>query len=176
MQSRRRSSGTRYLSWSVLLLLAAVLAAPPAQALLPSLIIPLTGNGHKGGQQKQIEHLEQQWRTALLAGDEATMASLLADSYIGIGPDGTIFSKTEELQARAAGRDHLETLKVEERKIRIYGTTAVVTSKVRIQGVYSGQPLLGEYRYTRVWSLAQGQWRIVSFEANRVHDSSARRH
>ncbi len=136
--------------------------------------IPLTGPLHKSGQQKQIEQLEQQWRTALLADDQATMAALLADSYIGIGPDGTIFTKAEELQGRASGRDHLEKIKVEDQKTRVYGTTAVVTSKVRIQGVYSGQPLLGEYRYTRVWSLTHGQWTIVSFEANRVHDASAR--
>ncbi len=129
---------------------------------------------HGGDQHRQIEQLEQQWRAALLGNDSTAMASMLADSYVGIGPDGTISSKGEELQARASGQQHLERLDIEDRKIRIYGATAVVTSKVRLQGVYSGQPLLGEYRYTRVWTLAHGQWHIVSFEANRVHDASAR--
>ena len=177
METERRSSGipsmvrtTPRRAFYCLLLL--VCSAMAAQGMT---LIPLTG-GHKGDQQKQIEHLEQQWRSAVLAGDEATMTTLLADSYIGIGPDGTIFSKTDEVQARISGRDHLEKLKVEDQKVRIYGTTAVVTSKVRIQGIYSGQPLLGEYRYTRVWSHTGGQWNIVSFEANRVHDSSARSH
>jgi ketosteroid isomerase-like protein len=155
----------------ILLLLCGLLAAGSAHAI----IVPLTGGGQKGVYHKQIERLERQWGMAVLAGDNATMASMLADSYVGIGPSGTIASKGEELGARASGQEHLEKLDVEDRNIRIYGTTAVVTSKVRIEGMYSGQPVLGEYRYTRVWSLERGQWRIVSFEANRVHDSTARR-
>lgn len=131
---------------------------------------------HKGDQQKQVEQLEQQWQTAILAGDTAGVGALLADSYVGIGPDGTISTKTEDLQARSTGQQHIEKLNVEDRKIRMYGTTAVVTSKVRLQGTYFGQPLLGEYRYTRVWTFDHGQWHIVSFEASRIHDVSARSH
>ncbi len=137
--------------------------------------IPLAPDAKRGAVHRDIEQLEQQWRDAILSKDPSAEAALLADSYVGIGPDGTIASKSEELQARANGQEHLEKYEVEERKIRIYGSTAVVTSKVRIQGMYSGQPILGEYRYTRVWSLSHGQWRIVSFEASRIHDSSARR-
>ena len=137
--------------------------------------MPLAG-GAKGQQQKQVAGLETQWRVALLAGDNATLSALLADDYVGIGPDGTIMSKAEELQARASGQEHLERLELEEGKVPIYGTTPVVISKARVQGVYFGEPLLGEYRYTRVWNLTRGQWHIVSFEANRVHDSTERSH
>ena len=142
--------------------------ASPAHAILPPI------GGSKAQLQKQIGRLEQQWRLAALANDTATLSALLADSYVGIGPDGTISGKAEELQARTSGMARLQELEVLDRKIRIYGTTAVVTSKVRIQGVYWGQALLGEYRYTRVWSLTRAQWRVVSFEANRVHDVDAR--
>ena len=148
-------------------LLGARLAASPMLGLVP---LP----GGKGSPQKQIDQLEQRWQTALLANDTPTLSSLLGDSYVGIGPDGTIASKPEELSARASGKDRVEALNVLDRKIRMYGTTAVVTSKVRVQGIYSGEPLLGEYRYTRVWSLGHGQWHIVSFEANRIHDADAR--
>ncbi len=157
---------------SALLLLAAGVGVGAAAR---ANIIPLKRGGRGSAIHKHIEELERRWRSAVLANDADAEAALLAESYVGIGPAGTISSKNEELQARAAGQERLQKYVVEERKIRIYGTTAVVTSKVRIQGVYAGQPLLGDYRYTRVWSLAHGQWRIVSFEANRVHDSSARR-
>lgn len=160
----------RTASWGAVLLLCALASAPPAR----SAIIPTGDGGAKGAMHKQVEQLEGQWRTAALASDAAAMAGMLDDSYVGIGPDGTIVNKTEELQARASGADRIVRLEVQDRKIRLYGTTAVVTSRVHLQGVYSGQPLLGVYRYTRVWTLARGQWRIVSFEANRVHDASAR--
>ncbi len=136
----------------------------------------LPGSEPKGAAHKEVEHLEQEWRSAILAGDTAAMGAMMADSYIGIGPDGTIATKPQTLELRADGKERLDQLQLLDRKIRLYGTTAVVTSRVRLQGVYSGEPLMGEYRYTRVWSFSHGQWRIVSFEANRIHDASARSH
>ena len=172
LPSRHPGTFMRQTRPSVVLVLGCLLlAACPARAVW----LPLGPDVNKGAVHRQIEQLEQQWRAAVLSEGSQAEAALLADSYVGIGPDGTISSKSEELEARANGREHLDKYDVEDRKIRGYGSTAVVTSKVRIQGIYSGQPLLGEYRYTRVWSLSHGQWRIVSFEAGRIHDSSARR-
>lgn len=137
--------------------------------------VNLAGGGGHGAESKQINHLEDQWRAAILAADTAVISSMLADDFVGIGPNGTISTKAEDLAARSSGQQTYTRLEQEDRKIRIFGTTAVVTSKVKVEGTYSGMPLLGEYRYTRVWNLAHGQWHIVSFEANRIHDSTARR-
>ena len=141
-----------------------------------AMVLPLPlGNGQKNLEKRQVAKMEHQWRTALLGGDVAALGALISDTYVGIGPNGTIFNKAEELQSTASGENRFQRLQLEERKIRIYGTTAVVTSKVLVQGTYANQPVLGEYRYTRVWSLENGHWRVVSFEANRVDDSTARR-
>ncbi|WP_158615348.1 nuclear transport factor 2 family protein [Acidipila sp. EB88] len=162
--------GTRGASLAMTAVIVAMLcSACPAQ------VVHLPIGKNKGAEHKQIEQLESQWREAALAGDTATLSTMLAESYVGIGPDGTIASKTEDLQARTSGLEHFKTLKIEEEKIRIYGTTAVVTSKVHAEGIYAGQAVSGEYRYTRVWNLSHGQWHIVSFEANRAHDASERR-
>ncbi len=164
-------SPKRYHGKGTVLLLIALLCTAATHAMR----IPVPGTGHKDPSQKQIESLEKQWQTALLAGDSPTMAALLSESYVAIGPDGTMESKSDELQARLGGQQSIKQLNVMDRKIRIYGGTAVVTSKVQIQGMYRGKPIQGEYRYTRVWTLARGQWHIVNFEANMVHDASERR-
>lgn len=171
MRLLARRCGNQSVGWAFSACLLCLFAAFPAFAILP-----LTGGGSKAQLQKQVGRLEQQWRLAVLAGDTASMSALLAESYIGIGPDGMIYGKSQELQARSSGAEHLQELDVLDRKIRIYGTTAVVTSRVHVQGIYSGQALLGEFRYTRVWSLSHAQWHVVSFEANRVHDVDARSH
>ncbi len=157
-------------------LLLLLLSASLLGASLLALPIPLKPKGPNGAIHKQIEQLEQQWHTALLAEDNAAIANMLGESYIGIGPDGTIASRAEELQARNSGKQRTGKLDVEDEKIRIYGTTAVVTSKVRVEGLYAGEPITGEYRYTRVWSLTRGQWHIVSFEASRINDAAARKY
>ena len=117
---------------------------------------------------KTISALEDEWHTAALSNDVAAVDRLLAEDYVGIGPDGTIASKADELAARRSGLRKLTQLDVVERKIRVYGTTAVVTSRAVVSGMYDSMPLHGEFRYTRVYNLSRGQWRIVSFEASPI--------
>jgi hypothetical protein len=44
----------------------------------------------------------------------------------------------------------------------------VVTSKADLVGKNGDRDISGRFRYTRVYSNRDGQWRIVSFEASRI--------
>ncbi len=46
---------------------------------------------------KQVEALEEQWRKAQLAGDVATMESMLSDDFIGISMSGQVNTKAQQL-------------------------------------------------------------------------------
>jgi ketosteroid isomerase-like protein len=117
----------------------------------------------------EIDHLEELWRSAVLKDDTAAMSSLLAEDYIGITPTGTVQTKDEALANLRSGRMHFTTLEISDRKVRFYGSAAIVTSTADVQGTTPEGNLSGSYRYTRVYAQdAQGVWRIVSFEANRV--------
>ena len=62
-------------------------------------------------------------------------------------------------------------LDLTDRKVRFYGSTAVVTSLAEIQASTPDGQVSGNYRYTRVYVRdPQGAWKIVSFEANRVRE------
>jgi ketosteroid isomerase-like protein len=46
-----------------------------------------------------------------------------------------------------------------------------VTSLAEVQGTTAEGDISGSYRYTRVYVRdAQGEWKIVSFEASRIRD------
>lgn len=118
----------------------------------------------------QVERLEESWRTAMMAGDIDTLSHLLADDYIAISANGTLESKEQALAALKAGNLHLTSMEISDRKIRFYGSTAVVTSLSGIEGHNAEGPVSGEFRYTRVYVRnAQGEWKIVSFEISRIH-------
>jgi ketosteroid isomerase-like protein len=123
---------------------------------------------------KEIEALEMQWRQAQLSNDVSAMDRLLADDYIGISSSGTIETKTEALALRRAGTLHITSLDLNDVKVRIYGDTAVVTSSADLKGTNGARDISGEYRYTRVYNRRYGQWKIVSFEASRIHDLNER--
>lgn len=119
----------------------------------------------------QIEKLENSWRTALLHGNSSAMDALMADDYMAITPTGILESKEQELANLRSGRVRFASIELTDRKIRLYGTTALVTSRAEVKGSRPEGDISGSYRYTRVWVKdARGVWRIVSFEANKIKE------
>jgi ketosteroid isomerase-like protein len=120
----------------------------------------------------EIDHLEEHWREALLSGNVAAMDALLADDYMAITANGTLQSKDETLANMRKGSLHIKSIEISDRKVRFYGTTALVTSRAEVSGTTPDGNLEGSYRYTRVYVRdAGGVWRIVSFEASRIRDT-----
>jgi ketosteroid isomerase-like protein len=147
-------------------LLCASAVALPAPGFLPK------REGHVV--HKQIEALEMQWRQAQVDNDIKVISNLLADDYVGITANGTIETKSQTIAQHKAGTIRVTALDLDDLKVRLYGDTAVVTSKADLQGVNGQSDISGKYRYTRVYNLRLGQWKIVSFEASRMNDEDAR--
>jgi ketosteroid isomerase-like protein len=123
---------------------------------------------------KEIEALEYEWQHAVVANNVSEMDHLLADDYIGITSNGTIETKAQQLAQSRAGTVRITKLDLSDLHIRVYGDTAVVTSQANLVGTNGTADISGRYRYTRVYNLRMGHWRIVSFEASRMHDFDAR--
>jgi len=120
---------------------------------------------------RQIDQLEEAWRQAVLNSNAAAMEKLLADDYLAITASGTLQTKDQALASMRAGHMHFTTLDISDRKVRFYGTTALVTSLAEVQGATEDGELSGSYRYTRVYARdAQGAWKAVSFEASRIRE------
>jgi ketosteroid isomerase-like protein len=143
----------------------------PARALTLPALLPKR-EGHTV--HKQIEALEMEWRQAQVDNNIKVIDNLLADDYVGITANGTIETKAQALAQRKAGTVRITTLDLDDLKIRLYGDTAVVTSKADVQGVNGQSNISGKYSYTRVYNRRLGQWKIVSFEASRINDADAR--
>ena len=132
--------------------------------------------GQKHEIRHEIDHLEEAWRDAILKQDFTAMGTLLADDYMAITAYGTLQTKEQALANLRSGRMHFTSLDVSDRKIRFYGKTALVTSKVEIKGTTPEGDISGGYRYTRVYVRdAQGAWKIVSFEASRIREPGEQR-
>jgi len=123
---------------------------------------------------KEIEMLEQQWQQATVTNNIGEMNKLLADDYVGITSNGTVENKQQALAQRSAGTVRITKLDITEIHVRVYGDTAVVTSQAQLEGSNGTSDISVQYRYTRVYNRRLGQWKIVSFEASRMHDFDAR--
>jgi len=150
-----------FIAGSVLLLVCAAevgLAAAPA--------VP---RAHRHEYRHEIDQKEDEWRTAMLRGNSAALGALLADDYTAITSKGAIQTKEQAIDNLRSGALQFTALSISDRKVRIYGTTAVVTSLAELTGSRNDEEMTGRYRYTTVYVRnQQGQWKIVSFEASRI--------
>ena len=152
----------------------------PTVGRLSLVLILLCGSGnqahagfpHRDSAHKEIEGLELDWRQAQLTNNVSAVDRLLADDYLGISSNGTLETKADELTRRRSGTLHITQLDLSDIKVRIYGDSAVVTSKAVVVGKNGDRDISGRFRYTRVYSNRDGQWRIVSIEASRISGNS----
>ncbi len=118
---------------------------------------------------RQIEQLEDQWRTAQLSGDIATMDRMLSEDYVGITMTGQVNTKVQQLARLRTRAIVLTRLDVEDMKVRLIGQVAIVTVKARVEGVSDVKRIDGEYRYTRIYhQVPSGVWKITNFEAAQI--------
>jgi ketosteroid isomerase-like protein len=145
-------------------------------ALSGSIIHALQVKPRKHEARHEIDQLEEVWRNAVLKSDTTAMSALLADDYIAITASGTLQTKNETLANVRNHRVHFTALNISDRKVRFYGKTALVTSLAEVKATTPDGDISGSYRYTRVYVRdAQGQWKIVSFETNRIRRPGAHR-
>ena len=129
---------------------------------------------HKQDVKKEVEALEQRWRTAQLNSDLATMDRMLADDFIGISMTGQVNTKAQQLERIRTKRLILTRIDLDDMKVKLVDSVAIVTCQARVEGTSEGSPIRGIYRYTRIYrQLPSGEWKITSFEATRIRPSKS---
>jgi ketosteroid isomerase-like protein len=97
------------------------------------------------------------------------MSKLLSDDYFGISMAGEVNTKAQQLERMRTRMLVISKIDLSDMKVKLLGTTAVVTSRAEVQGVNEGTPITGSFRYTRVYQKTpSGQWQITNFEATRL--------
>jgi ketosteroid isomerase-like protein len=157
------------------LVLIPVLIAVFFSAFAPRLYAGMP-RAQKHESRREIDQLEEAWRNAVLKVNTAAMDSLLADDYLGITPNGTLQTKEQALALMRSGQVRFTSLELSDRKVRIYGATALVTSRAEVSGTTSAGELSGSFLYTRVYVRDErGTWKVVSFEASRIRGTGERK-
>jgi len=152
--------------------LAGLLATATASCFAGAVTKPLP-RAQKHEYRHEIDQVEEAWRTAILKGNATALEALLADDYTGITAKGAIQTKEQAVSNLKSGALQLTTLAISDRKVRVYGETAVVTSLAELTGSRKDADVSGRYRYTRVYVRnSSGQWKIVSFEASRIQEAN----
>ena len=112
---------------------------------------------------------DRQFFDALVQGSLENLEQLLDDDFILIDVmSGSEITKAALLSAVGSGQLKFEAIKPLEARHRRYGTAAVITGSTRIDGRFEGSPFQAHSRYTHVYVLQHGRWRLVSAQGTQI--------
>lgn len=112
----------------------------------------------------EIVALETELRRAQLEADVAGIDRLIDDDLLFAGPDGSLGTKADDLEAHGSGVLRMREHEPEELRIRRVGTdVALVSLRTRLVVEVAGTLVRGLFRYTRLWAreAPHGTWRVV---------------
>ncbi len=131
------------------------------------LAVPLA-IGQGGSPEQQISALSDQMIEAQLKADISYFEKHYADDATIIHGDGETFTKAKEIGDLKSGSLKYELNDVRERRIRVYGDTAIVAFLISYKGTVNGKPYSGDLRRTVVWAKQNGIWNVVAYQVTRL--------
>lgn len=105
---------------------------------------------------------EDALRTAMLAGDVATLDRLIDDELMFVSHLGRVVGKPEDLEMHRTRRLRLTSMTPSDRRIMRLGDTTVVTVRMHTTAIVDGVDVEETFRYTRVWHHRADGWKIVA--------------
>jgi ketosteroid isomerase-like protein len=109
-----------------------------------------------------IRKLDAERIQAQIHADTAALDRLYADDFIGVGPSGTVRTKSQVMADFTSGTLKFQSITTDEVQVRVYGNTAVETGLSTMKGEDKGKTVPQDTRFTRVWVKQQGRWQLVA--------------
>jgi hypothetical protein len=113
-----------------------------------------------GNVEQTVERLDDEILEAAMKGDAAFFDKILAEDYVRIAPNGQMNTKAETVEMYKSGKLKVGSIELKNRRVRLYGNTAIVTREV--------EEKRQTYRSTLVFvQMNNDQWRLVTFQATK---------
>jgi ketosteroid isomerase-like protein len=105
---------------------------------------------------------ENHWVDALVKSDIATLDAIFADTYVDTDEHSHRGTKEDVLSVLKAGDLKLESIKLSDMQVRLYGDAAVVIGSAAQAGTFLGRPLAAKIIFTDTFVKQNGKWRAVA--------------
>jgi len=138
----------------VLLLAVAVLAPAQTQKNRPA-------QGTSATAQALIA-LENKWVDALMKSDTPALDSIFADTYVDTDEHSQRSDKQGVLSVLKSGELKMESIKLSDMQVHVYGDAAVVTGSAAQAGNFKGQALAPKVIFTDTLIKRDGKWIAVA--------------
>jgi ketosteroid isomerase-like protein len=118
--------------------------------------------------QEILMQLERDWDAAFLTRDVRTIDNILATEFMATYDDGSRGDRAKELSLAAEFNQNIESSKLDDFTVKIYGDTAVVWFSRHVVGLSRGQRLELTFQYIDVFVFRAGRWQCIASQSTRV--------
>jgi hypothetical protein len=108
-----------------------------------------------------VAALDTKCQAAVKVNDWAVMDSILADDFVLVMGNGRIQTKTDLLEEARSGRVAYEHQEDSSQRVRVWGTTAVVTALLWEKGTDAGKPFDYRVWFSDTYVRTPTGWRYV---------------
>jgi hypothetical protein len=88
---------------------------------------------------ESLRHAEKRLQAAQLASDVDALDGLIEDTALFTGPDGSVLSKRDDLQAHASGYQVMSRVEEEDLRVLVTGRTGVTWFLGTLEGASQGR-------------------------------------
>ena len=113
--------------------------------------------------ERYIIESERQWAESVASGDTSAIERILADDFVGVSPEGTLYDKKKMVAHTRTAPETFVSNHINEVKVRFYGDTAAAQGNESWEQ-RKGEPRYGRFVWTDTWIRHNGQWQIVAAE------------
>lgn len=114
--------------------------------------------------EQELRQLERSLITAIQRKDTEKLDSIWADEYLGTAPDGRLVSKADLISAVKGGAFALESLEVDDLRLRLFDDVAVMTGHALVKANVDNEDYSGSYRGTGIFIKRQGHWEVIGVQ------------
>jgi len=116
-----------------------------------------------------ISDLEQRLAQAWVSRDRVFIEGLLAPDWTVTDPSGRILTREQVIQETFSSAERqIETMTVDEVKVRVLGPVAIATGRTRATGSYQGQRASVALRFTDVFHFRDGRWQVIASQGTTI--------
>jgi len=132
--------------------------------LIASFMCAATIFAHTAGEETTaVLQAERDGCAAYLNGDAEKIANFLTEDYTLTNSKGEISARADDIADAKSGRVHYDEFENYDMKVRLYGdSTAVVTGRTKLKGVYDGKPVDKIVQFTDTLVKQNGHWRLAA--------------
>jgi ketosteroid isomerase-like protein len=129
-----------------------------------AMLLPLwSADRNEQESQRFIVESERKWAESIASGDTTQVEQFLADDFLGVDTDGTLYDKAKAISDTKHDFKDYAFNHVNEVKVRFFGDTAVAQGSESWER-RTGEPKLGRFVWTDTWIRRNGRWQVIAAE------------